>query len=119
MNPRRNMFAGDPSTVLGRHRGLLEASPLQRAISIAGPLGLLAFTAFAVWWLAIPFSQIGPGLILLVKFIGLMFPPSTGGHLDLIMRAMGETLAIAFLGTMIAAVVAVPISFLAARNTSP
>ena len=119
MNPRRPIFAGDPSEVLGRHRGLLEASPLQRVTSVAGPLGLLALTVFAVWWLAIPFSQIGPGLILLVKFISLMFPPSTGGHLALIMTAMGETLAIAFLGTMIASIVAVPISFLAARNTSP
>ena len=32
---------------------------------------------------------------------------------------MGETLAIAFLGTLIATVAAFPISFLAARNTSP
>ena len=60
MNPRRPIFAGDPSDVLGRHRGLFEASPLQRMTSIAAPLGLLAFTVFAVWWLAIPFSQIGP-----------------------------------------------------------
>ena len=48
-----------------------------------------------------------------------MFPPSSGGHLDLLVKAMGETLAIAFLGTLIATVVAFPISFLAAKNTSP
>jgi phosphonate transport system permease protein len=48
-----------------------------------------------------------------------MFPPSSGGHLDLLLKAMGETLAIAFLGTLIATVVAFPVSFLAASNTTP
>ena len=48
-----------------------------------------------------------------------MFPPSAGGHLHLLLKAMGETLAIAFLGTLIATVFAFPVSFLAAKNTSP
>jgi phosphonate transport system permease protein len=55
----------------------------------------------------------------LAKFVALMFPPSSGGHLDLLLKAMGETLAIAFLGTLIATVVAFPVSFLAASNTTP
>jgi phosphonate transport system permease protein len=82
-------------------------------------VGIAGFAVFAVWWLEIPFSQIGPGLASLAKFVALMFPPSSGGHLDLLLTAMGETLAIAFLGTLIATVVAFPISFLAAGNTAP
>jgi len=48
-----------------------------------------------------------------------MFPPSTGGHLALLVKAMEETLAIAFLGTLISTIMAFPISFLAASNTTP
>jgi phosphonate transport system permease protein len=113
------MRTDDTAAVLERHRGLFDATPMQRATAFAAPLGIIVLTIFAVWWLAIPFSQIGPGLASLGKFIALMFPPSTGGHLDLLLKAMGETLAIAFLGTLIATVAAFPISFLAAKNTTP
>jgi phosphonate transport system permease protein len=119
MTASRIMRADDTAAVLARHRGLFNATPMQRSSAFAAPLGIAVLTIFAVWWLAIPFSQIGPGLASLGKFIALMFPPSTGGHLDLLLKAMGETLAIAFLGTLIATVAAFPISFLAARNTTP
>ncbi|HEY3795474.1 MAG TPA: phosphonate ABC transporter, permease protein PhnE [Bradyrhizobium sp.] len=119
MTASRIMRADDTAAVLDRHRGVFSATPMQRASSFAAPLGITVLTIFAVWWLAIPFGQIGPGLASLGKFIALMFPPSTGGHLDLLLKAMGETLAIAFLGTLIATVAALPISFLAAKNTTP
>ena len=119
MNARRMLHTEDASAVLERHRGLFDDSPLRRAATLVAPAGIFGFTIFAVWWLAIPFSQIGPGLASLGKFIALMFPPSSGGHLALLVKAMGETLAIAFLGTLIATVVAFPISFLAAKNTTP
>ena len=119
MSARRSLRNEDASAVLARHRDLFDDAALRRATTLAAPLGIFGFTIFAVWWLAIPFSQIGPGLASLGKFIALMFPPSTGGHLNLLLKAMGETLAIALLGTLIATVAAFPISFLAARNTSP
>jgi phosphonate transport system permease protein len=119
MSARRPLHTEDAGTVLARHQGLFDDSPLRSAATLAAPAGILGFTVFAVWWLAIPFSQIGPGLASLGKFIALMFPPSSGGHFDLLLKAMGETLAIAFLGTLIATVVAFPISFLAAKNTTP
>jgi phosphonate transport system permease protein len=119
MSARRPLCTEDAGTVLARHQGLFDDSPLRRAAALAAPAGIFGFTIFAVWWLAIPFSQIGPGLASLGKFIALMFPPSSGGHLDLLVKAMGETLAIAFLGTLIATVAAFPISFLAAKNTTP
>jgi phosphonate transport system permease protein len=119
MSARPILRPDQTSAVLDRHPGLFNDSPLQRALAIAPPVGIAGFAIFALWWLAIPFSQIGPGLASLGKFIALMFPPSTGGHLNLLLKAMGETLAIAFLGTLIATVAAFPISFLAAKNTSP
>ena len=119
MSTRRIVHPDDTAAVLDRHRNLFDDSPLRRAATLAAPLGIAGLAIFAAWWLAIPFSQIGPGLASLGKFIALMFPPSSGGHLDLLVKAMGETLAIAFLGTLIATVVALPVSFLAARNTAP
>ncbi len=119
MSTRPIMHPDDTTAVLDRHRHLFDTSPWHRASVLAAPLGITGITIFAVWWLAIPFSQIGPGLASLGKFIALMFPPSTGGHLNLLLKAMGETLAIAFLGTLIATAMAFPISFLAAKNTTP
>ena len=119
MSTRRIMRPDDASAVLDRHRDLFDTSPLERASALAAPLGIAGFAIFSIWWLAIPFDQIGPGLASLAKFVALMFPPSSGGHLNLLIKAMGETLAIALLGTLIATVVAFPISFLAAKNTTP
>jgi phosphonate transport system permease protein len=119
MSALRTMRPDEVKAVLKRHHGLFVETVLGRALGYAAPIGIIGLTIFAVWWLAIPFGQIGPGLALLGKFVALMFPPSTGGHLDLLLKAMGETLAIALLGTLTATIVAFPISFLAASNTSP
>jgi phosphonate transport system permease protein len=59
------------------------------------------------------------GLSQLGWFVALMLPPDPAGHLALYLWAMVETLAIAFLGTCIAAVIALPFGFLAARNVIP
>jgi phosphonate transport system permease protein len=109
----------DAATVLARHQALLTKPLERRVIDIGGPIAIVASTVFAVWWLGISFEQILPGLGQLEKFIALMIPPSAGGHLGLFLRAMGETLAIAFLGTLIAAVLALPLGLLAAENTTP
>jgi len=119
MDARRAVYSPDVDAVLGRHSGLFKETRLRRASTFALPAATAGLAAFAIWWLAIPFDQIVSGLASLAKFVALMFPPSTGGHLDLLLKAMGETLAIAFLGTLIASVVAFPVSFLAASNTTP
>ena len=119
MSMRPIMRPEDTNAVLDRHRQLFDGSPLQRAFTLTIPLGIVGFAVFATWWLAIPFEQVASGLASLAKFVALMFPPSSGGHLNLLVRAMAETLAIAFLGTLIATAAAFPISFLAARNTTP
>jgi phosphonate transport system permease protein len=119
MKALRLIGPNQATAVLDRHRDIFEESTRSRVLALSLSMGFLAFTAFTVWWLAIPFGQILQGLTSLAKFVALMFPPSTGGHLDLLLKAMGETLAIAFLGTLTATVVAFPISFLAASNTTP
>jgi phosphonate transport system permease protein len=119
MSGRRAFAMDNPAAVLARHQDLLARSWPQRLGEVGVPIGAVVLTVFSVWWLDISFSQILPGLAELGKFLRLMFPPSTGGHLQLYLRAMGETLAIAFLGTVIASVVAIPLALLAAENTTP
>jgi phosphonate transport system permease protein len=49
----------------------------------------------------------------------LMLPPDPGSSLPLYLKAMGETLSIALLGTTVAALMALPVSLFAARNVVP
>lgn len=49
----------------------------------------------------------------------MMIPPDPGSSLPLYLKALGETLSIALLGTTLAALMALPVSLLAARNVVP
>jgi phosphonate transport system permease protein len=49
----------------------------------------------------------------------MMVPPDPGSSLPVYLKALGETLSIALLGTTLAAVLALPVSLLAARNIVP
>ncbi|MCK1357708.1 phosphonate ABC transporter, permease protein PhnE [Bradyrhizobium sp. 199] len=49
----------------------------------------------------------------------MMIPPDPGSSLPIYLKALGETLSIALLGTTLAAVFALPVSLLAARNVVP
>lgn len=49
----------------------------------------------------------------------MMIPPNPGASLPAYLQAMGETLSIALLGTTLAALLALPVSLLAARNVIP
>ena len=52
--------------------------------------------------------------------VGMMLPPDPGSlaKATVYLKALGETLAIAFLGTLLAAIVAFPLSMVAARNVN-
>jgi phosphonate transport system permease protein len=119
MNGRHTIAMDDPAAVLARHQELIGRSWQRAATEIGAPVAIVGLAIFSIWWLDISFAKILPGLSELGKFIMLMIPPSTGGHLPLFLKAMGETLAIAFLGTLSASVVAAPLALLAAENTTP
>ena len=119
MNPRRAVLAVDCVDILARHRELLSRPPQRRASEIGIPVAVVLLAGFSIWWLGLSVAQLGAGLVTLAKFVALMFPPSPGSELMLFVRAMGETLAIAFLGTLTAALLAGPLSLLAAKNTTP
>ena len=111
--------SADPAVVLGRHDVLLGNAQRRRKAALRWLLLVISATLFSLWWLGISLAQLGSGLAELVKFVGLMLPPTTGGHLALYLHAMVETLAIAFLGTLVGAAAAAPLSLIAAANTTP
>ncbi len=88
-----------------------------RRLIVAAVLAtLLVLAIYAVWRLEFSLARIGSGIGQLGHFVSLMLPPSAGGRSAAYLKALGETLAIAFLGTLMAALLAFPIGFLAARN---
>ncbi|PON16041.1 phosphonate ABC transporter, permease protein PhnE [Candidatus Entotheonella serta] len=61
-------------------------------------------------------ARIVAGLSKIGGVLQFMLPPAHNGWLDEFLYAMVETLAMAFLGTLLAALAAVPLGFLGAKN---
>tara|TARA_R110002126_G_scaffold157847_3_gene305292 strand:+ start:1325 stop:2188 length:864 start_codon:yes stop_codon:yes gene_type:complete len=59
------------------------------------------------------------GLLDLGRVVQMMWPPSSNGFLLDYLKALGETLAMAFLGTLAASLLSIPLGFLGARNVVP
>jgi phosphonate transport system permease protein len=78
-----------------------------------------AIFAFACWRVAPTAEAFIAGLGKLGFLVQFMIPPSTGGALGPMLHALAETLAMAFLGTLLAAVAALPLGFLGAKNVVP
>ena len=112
---RRSLFT-DTAGVRQRHAALLQGSPRQRMITL-GTLALIVGVAiYAVLRLEFSLARLGSGIVQLGTFLGLMAPPSPGTQLWAFLHALAETVAIAFLGTLLAAIMSFPLGFLAARN---
>ncbi|MBV9701848.1 MAG: phosphonate ABC transporter, permease protein PhnE [Methylobacteriaceae bacterium] len=107
--------------LLARHPGVFTPNWRRRGATVATltVLALLLVCGFAS--LDVSWSRIVRGLGRLGEFALLMLPPSFGtfDRLELYLLALAQTLAIAFLGTLLAALLALPFGFLAARNVIP
>lgn len=92
----------------------------RRVITIAVLTLLLGLLIFSFYRLDFSATRIFTGLSKLFDVTRLMFPPDPGWGPTLLryLHAMVETVAIAFLGTLVAALLAFPLASLAARNTS-
>jgi phosphonate transport system permease protein len=77
-----------------------------------------AFAVFVFGLVDLDFSpaRLISGMSQLGWITVMMIPPDPGSSLPVYLSALGETLSIALLGTTLAAVVALPVSLLAARN---
>ncbi len=81
---------------------------------------MLALLIFGLAHLGFSFTKFIAGLSNLGTFVVLMFPPSWGDTPSLFryLHALTETVAIAFLGTLLAAMLAFPLGFVAAKNAT-
>jgi phosphonate transport system permease protein len=82
-------------------------------------LGALGIFVFGLVDLDFSPARLLSGLHQLGWITLMMIPPDPGSSLPAYLVALGETLSIALLGTTIAAVFALPISLLAAKNIVP
>jgi phosphonate transport system permease protein len=109
----------DPAQLRARYPQIFERPASAR---LATPLvAALAFAIFIFGLVDLDFSPLRfiNGLHQLGWIALLMLPPDPGSSLPLYLKALGETLSIALLGTTLAALMALPVSLFAARNIVP
>lgn len=90
----------------------------ERAMSLLRRAAAAAFVIALCWWAAaglqVNIQRIGRGLPAVARILASMVPDSL--WLWPAAEAMGQTLAIALIGTTLGAVLAIPVALLAARN---
>jgi phosphonate transport system permease protein len=101
-----------------RHAALIRGSLRERYLPFVVAALIMLVALFALVRLEFSLARLGSGLLHLVTFLGLMVPPSPGPQLLSLLKALSETVAIAFLGTLLAAILSFPLGLLAARNTT-
>jgi phosphonate transport system permease protein len=99
-------------------RAFARPLPERAAIWTCG-LGFALLTAYCMARFELSPLRLWAGMGELTAIVAHMFPPMPGDDPREIFHAMLETVAMAFLGTLLAAVISVPLAFLAARNTFP
>jgi phosphonate transport system permease protein len=109
----------DAAVVVAKYPELFHGSRAVRRKAFAAALAALALFVFGCWYLEFSLERLITGFRQLGWFILLMIPPDPGSSLPTYLHAMGETLSIAFLGTLLGALLALPFSLLAARNIIP
>jgi phosphonate transport system permease protein len=115
----RKLPAAETAELRARYPQLFDRPASAR---LATPVMLLAAIAIFVFGLAhLGFSpaRMLNGMHQLGWISMMMLPPDPGSSLPLYLKALGETLSIALLGTTLAAVFSLPISLLAAKNIVP
>ena len=90
--------------------------PLARAARLAAWALFAAWLVALFWWFDITPARLARGLSGLLVILRQMVPPSPGTQWADILQGLGQSVAMAFLGTATAAVVALPLGFLGARN---
>jgi phosphonate transport system permease protein len=111
--------ATDIAAIRARHGAVFAPNWRRRTVACGVIAAMIALYVGAFTYFDVPWGRIIPGLRQLAWFVGEMLPPDPSGHFVTYLNALGETLAIAFLGTLLGAVLALPLGVLAARNVIP
>ncbi len=111
-------FLRDADGVAARHGAVFAITWRHRAIGALPWLAALALLGFAMWRQGFGVSMLLQGVANLGWIVGLMLPPNPESmhRVMFYMNQLGQTLGIAFLGTLMAATLAFPFGFLAAKN---
>jgi phosphonate transport system permease protein len=91
-------------------------APATRALRLLGAAAALAWFVLLMAWFEITPQRLWNGLSGLGVILVQMVPPSPGELWVEILVGLAESVAMAFLGTFVAALIAVPLGFLGAGN---
>lgn len=112
------LSASDRAALIARHKAAIDGSLKTKLTTIAVVGGLVGLFLYGLTTLETSLWKIIAGFSNLGTFVVLMLPPDPGSFARAIIfvKALFETIAIAFLGTILAAILAFPLGFLAAKN---
>ena len=105
--------------IRARHPDVFNRPASSRLATPAVLVAALAILVYGLVDLDFSPSRFISGLSQLGWISVMMMPPDPGSSLPLYLKALGETLSIALLGTTLAALMALPVSLFAARNIVP
>jgi phosphonate transport system permease protein len=111
----------DALAMKSRHPAVYAAGRRDTAFLFGVTAALMLALLFGLLSLNIRWEQVFNGFGKLGDFLWFMLPPSTGtwAKAGVYAYALAETVAIALLGVLIAAIIAFPVGFMAARNVMP
>lgn len=109
----------DTAALRSRYPGVFERPASARLATPLAAVAAMGIFVFGLVDLGFSPTRLLAGISQLGWITLMMLPPDPGASLPTYLKSMGETLSIAMLGTMLAAVLALPVSLLAARNIVP
>lgn len=112
------LSTAERADILKRHEAAIRGSLKTKLATIGTIAALAGFFIYGLTTLETSLWKIIAGLSNLGTFVMLMLPPDPGSwaRAVIFVKALFETIAIAFLGTILAAILALPLGFIAARN---
>lgn len=112
------LTTAERSDILNRHAAAIRGSLKTKLATVGTIAVLLGLFIYGLSTLETSLWKIISGLGNLGTFVVLMLPPDPGSlaRALIFVKALFETIAIAFLGTVLAAILALPLGFIAARN---
>ena len=112
------LTTAERADILNRHRAAIRGSLRTKLATIGTVAALAGLFLYGLSTLETSLWKILGGFGNLGSFVVLMLPPDPGSwaRAVIFVKALFATIAIAFLGTVLAAVLALPLGFVAARN---
>jgi phosphonate transport system permease protein len=112
------LSGAERADILNRHEAAIRGSLRTKLATIGTIFALAGFFIYGLTTLETSLWKIISGFGNLGTFVMLMLPPDPGSwaRAVIFVKALFETIAIAFLGTVLAAILALPLGFIAARN---